>query len=361
MKELITPKQGIALILAFILDGAIIFPTAADAGRNLWISIIIAIAMSLLLFTLYYGIQMLYPGKNFYEINELTLGKIGGSIVNVFYIWYFLHLGALTVRDFGEFISVLSMPETPKIVIMAISTLVGVYIVKKGIEVIGRFSLFASVFSSIIIILLSLLLIPKIDINNILPIMGEGTGPVLKGAWDAFTFPFAECVLFIVVLSNLNNHKATRKTYYAGLALGGGFLLLASFFEIATLGEEMYRSLYFTSYTALSRIKFGEFIQRLEIVGGLVFNVFGIIKIVLCLYVASVGISRIFNIKDYRTMVLPMGLLMLNLSSLLYDNVMDLVAWTTKVYRYYAIPFQIFFPVLIFIAGRVRKINGKAK
>lgn len=355
MKEFISSKQALALIVAFILDGAIIFPIASEGGRNLWISILIALLLSFIPYTVYCTIHLSYPGKDLYEICQVSLGKVAGNIVSVLYIWYFIHLGALTLRDFGEFMNVLTMPETPETVIMVISMLISVYMVKKGIEVIGRFALPATIFTLINIGLLALMLIPKIDIKNILPILGDGIPPVVEGAWAAFTFPFGECVIFLAVLSNLNDYRQTKKAYYTGLIYGGALVLIKGFYEISVLGETVYRSLYFPSYTALSRIRIGEFIQRLEIIGGINLNVFGIIKISLCLYAASMGISRMFDIKDYKVLALPIGLIMLNLSNILYTNIMELVSWTARIYKYYALPFQIFFPTVIYAAIKIKK------
>jgi len=355
MKETIPPKQAIALMLAFILDGAIIFPTASEAQRNLWISIIISGGAAFILFVLYYKIQLLYLGKNLYLINQESLGKILGNIINILYIWYFLHLGALTLRDFGEFMTALTMPETPEMAIMVLSALTAVYIVKKGLEVIGRFALFSTILTLIITSILFIFLIPKMQINNILPIMAQGIKPVLGGAWSALTFPFGECVLFLVIFSETSNKTTLKKGYFVGLILGGLFLLIDNFIVIAVLGDKVLGFLYFPFYTVLSRIRIGEFIQRLEIIGGVILNIFGIIKITLCLYAASLGISTLFKIDNYKILCLPVGLLMVNISNILYENIMELVFWTSKYYKYYALPFQIFFPILIILVSKIKK------
>lgn len=354
MREVISKKQTIALIAAFILDGSIILPTAPEAGRDLWLSIIIAIFISCGLFWLYSEIQMLYVGKDLFDVCNLTLGKFIGTLLNILYIWYFLHLASLTLRDFGEFMSVLTMPETPKFVIMLVPCFISAYAVKKGIEVIGRFSLFSSIFTFTIIIILGILLTPEIDIKNMLPIMGDGIPRVIVGAWSAVTFPFGECVIFLCITNNINDSKLVKKSYFTGLAIGGLFLLFASLCEILTLGEEMYGSLYFPAYRALSRIRIGDFIQRLEIIGGLVLNVFGLIKISICIYASSIGISKILKVQDYTAIVIPVVLVMFNLSNILYENIMELVSWTSQIYKYYALPFQLFFPIIILIVSKIK-------
>lgn len=358
MRELISKKQIIALIVAFILDGSIILPTAPEGGRDLWLSIIIAIFISCGLFWVYSEIQMLYVDKDLFDICNLTLGKFIGSILNILYIWYFLHLASLTLRDFGEFMNVLTMPETPKFVIMLVPCFISAYAVKKGIEVIGRFSLFSSVFTLTIIVILAILLTTKIDIKNILPVMGDGISPVMEGAWSAATFPFGECVIFLCITKNINDSKLIKKSYFAGLAIGGLFILFTSLYEILILGEEMYGSLYFPAYRALSRIRIGDFIQRLEIIGGLVLNVFGLIKISICIYACSIGISKILKVEDYTAIVIPVVLVMFNLSNILYENLMELVSWTSQIYKYYALPFQLFFPIMIFIAAKIKNTKN---
>lgn len=358
MKDEISSKQAITLVLAFILDGALIFPTAPEAGRNSWIAVIIAIIAAFILFTLYYKIQLLYPGRDLYKISQESLGGVLGNLITILYIWYFLHLGSLTLRDFGEFMSVMTMPETPKVTIGILSILTAIYMTKKGCAVIGKFALFSSIITLIIMGILFMLISPKINTKNILPVMSQGIQPVLIGALSAFTFPFGECILFTVIFAQLKSTKAIRKSYFIGLTLGGIVLLITTFLEIAVLSEKVVLFLYFPFYTMLSMIRVGEFIQRLEIVGGIILNVFGIIKITLCLYAASLGISRLIKLDDYRVLLLPVALLILNITNILYDNVMQLVSWTAKYYKYYALPFQVFLPVIIFIAAKVKKGDG---
>ncbi|MCT8977958.1 endospore germination permease [Clostridium sp. CX1] len=354
MKEEISSKQAAALILAFILDGAIIFPTAIEAQRNSWISVIIALGAAYILFMLYYKIQLIYEGEDLYSINEKVMGRILGKVINILYVWYFLHLGALTLRDFGEFMNTLTMPETPRMAIIILSALTAVYMVKKGCEIIAEFSLFATVITLLTMGILITLLISKINIYNVLPIMAQGIKPVLLGTWSTLTFPFGECILFITVFSKIKNKKALKKGYFLGLTLGGVLLVINSFFQVSILGEKILGFLYFPFYTLLSRIKVGEFIQRLEIIGGVILNVFGMIKISLCLYATSLGISNMFKINNYKILCLPVGLVMLNLSNILYEDIMSLVSWTAKYYKYYALPFQLFFPLLIFIVSKIR-------
>ena len=116
----------------------------------------------------------------------------------------------------------------------------------------------------------------------------------------------------------------------------------------------MLDSFYFPSYAAVSRIKIGDFLQRIEVFVSLEF-IFGIfIKSSICLLVACKGIGKMFNLKDYRSIVIQTGLLMIYFSYTIYDNSMEMEYWAFKVYSYYAFPFQVILPIIIWILAELK-------
>ncbi len=78
------------------------------------------------------------------------------------------------------------------------------------------------------------------------------------------------------------------------------------------------------------------------------------IKISICLLAATKGVSKLFGSKDYRFLVTPLGLLMANLSYLIYGNIMEMFEWAQEIWPYYAFPFQVVFPLIILIAVEVK-------
>ena len=65
------------------------------------------------MFYIYIKIMSLYKEHDLFEILKLTLGNFVGSIISIMYIIYAFYLGALVLRNFGEFINIEAMPETP--------------------------------------------------------------------------------------------------------------------------------------------------------------------------------------------------------------------------------------------------------
>lgn len=112
-RESITNKQGIATMVMFIIGSTIILGAGRQGMQDVWISILISMAIALPILFIYSMIIKLFPGKNLYEISEVVFGKFFGKIVTLLFTWYSLHLGALVIRNFSEYIKIVSMPETP--------------------------------------------------------------------------------------------------------------------------------------------------------------------------------------------------------------------------------------------------------
>jgi spore germination protein KB len=121
----------------------------------------------------------------------------------------------------------------------------------------------------------------------------------------------------------------------------------------------MLDSFYFPSYEAVSMISVGDFIQRIEVSVSFLF-IFGVfIKSSICLLVACKGIGKIFNLKDYRSIVIQTGLLMIYFSYTVYDNSMEMNYWAFKVYSYYAFPMQVILPIIIWILAEIKARKNK--
>ena len=71
-----------------------------------------------------------------YTISLITVfGKLVGSIITVIYSIYAFHLGALVLRNFGEFIKIVAMPETPLIFTLFCMGILSIIAARLGIEV----------------------------------------------------------------------------------------------------------------------------------------------------------------------------------------------------------------------------------
>ena len=86
------------------------------------------------------------------------------------YALYALYLGALVVRNFTEFIRISNFPETPPYIFEIVMGIACLYMVKSGIEVMGRWGGLILPVMTVVIFGSFLLLINKMDLNNLKPV-----------------------------------------------------------------------------------------------------------------------------------------------------------------------------------------------
>jgi spore germination protein KB len=136
------------------------------------------------------------------------------------------------------------------------------------------------------------------------------------------------------------------------LLIGGIFLLLTSLTIILVLGINNASSLYFPGYSTVKRVTIGESLHRVEVISAAVYLLGGFIKISIYLLAACKGVAKLFECKDYRFIVIPISLLVVNLAYFEFDSVISFNEWIFNVWIYYAFPFMVIFPIIIFFAAR---------
>jgi spore germination protein KB len=352
-REQISDKEAIFLMIIFYIGSSFILGVGGGAENDAWISVIVGITMSAPMILIYARLLSLFPEKGLFDIIDWAFGKIIGKLFALFYIWYSFHLGALVIRNFGEFINTVAMPETPMFVPMLCLIIVCMVAVKSGIEVMGRISAAVLPLLFVIFVAVQLMGIPKMHFHYLKPILGNGILPVIKGGFSVFSFPFAESVLLMGVFFSLKTKKSPYKVYLLGTVAAGILIVIIIIRNIAILGVT-YTKYYFPAHIAVSMINLGDFLQRIELSVAVIF-VFGVfIKTSICLFVLCKGIAKLFNLTDYRTVVIQCGLLMLYFSIIVYDSIMEMTDWAFKVYAYYAFPFQVIFPLVLFAVVEIK-------
>lgn len=352
-KELISDKQSTMMMTMFIMGSTLIFGSAGEAKQDAWIAILLAIAFAIPALFVYARLLSLYPGKDLFDILEIIFGKIISKFIQILFIWYAFHLGVIVIRNFSEFIRIVALPETPPFITNVFMGIVCILVIKDGIEVLGRVTTFILPILITIIIFVVLLSTTDLELSNLKPVLYDGFKPVFMGAFSTFCFPFAETIVFTMVFSSLKRKGSPYKVYYGGLLISSLLMMIVTVRNILVLGETA-SMLYFPSYSAVSVINIGEFLQRIEVTVSVVFLFAGFTKVSVCMYAATKGIAKTFNLGDYRNIAAPVGLLMVLLSRIIYENTMEMVEWAKFVYPYYAIPFQIILPIVIFIAAEMK-------
>lgn len=350
-KETIPGSQATSITIMFMIGSSLFMGGSQLSGNSIWIAVLFAIVISVPLMCLYARLHVLFPGKNIFDMLVAVFGKVVGKIIACLYIWYALHLGALVLRNFGEFSKTVPLTETPMIVPILCIGLLSVWAVKAGIEVIGRTAKLLVLLTLFAIFVIQMLSIPKFEFHHLLPLLDIDWNDVLNDTLSEFTFPFAEIVLLLGAFHSLSDRSSSYRVLLRGMLISGGVILLVYLRNLLMLSPNILSGLYFPSYVAISRITIGDFLTRIEGSAAILFVTAIFIKVSLCLYVVSNGISKVFNLKTYRSVVLQVGLVMAYLSVFIYKDIMEMEYFAYHIYKAYALPFQLLIPLLLWIGG----------
>lgn len=359
-KEVVSDKQGISLIVLFIVGSSSIFIMGMEAKQDLWLAIILSILMAFPMAMIYSRLHSLFPDKDLYDIIEICFGKFIGKIIIIVLTCFLFYWASDVTVNYGSFIWTISLRETPMIVPMAVFLVLCAWGAKEGIEVLGRCSDIFLIIPIVILFILAISSISRIDIDNILPIFGSGFKSIFEEALNALSFPFSQILAFSIVFSSFNTEKQSPyKIYVTGLIIGGLILFSISLISLLVLGADTASKRYYSTYTAVSLINIGTLLSSVEAIISTTFLLGGFIKIGVLLLCVCKGIIKIFNFSDYRFIITPITLLTINLTFFQYDSVMHYYEFQTKVWRYFTLPFQVLFPILLWIIAEMKNKNSK--
>lgn len=354
----ITDKEAICIMVLFLLGSSIVIGTGVDVRNDAWIAGIFGLAFFIPFALIYARIQALFHGRDLFEIVTLLFGRVFGKVIIALYAWYSLHLGALVLRNLGEFVSVTTLTETPLIVILLSFSIIIIAAVRSGIEVIGRGCTYTLPLVIFILIFMEVLSISQMKFNYIKPFFVHGFLKIARAGFAAFSFPFAESVVFLGIFYSLKKSNSPYRVYIIGLFISGIILITLTLVNIFILGPVV-DDFYFPSFSSFSRIQLGNFIQRMEGTISISYAITCFIKSSICLFVACKGIAKTFNLEDYKDIAIQTGLIMTYLAFIVYENTVEMVNWALKVYPYYAIPFQIIFPLIIWIWAEIKNRRSR--
>ncbi|NCU33013.1 MAG: hypothetical protein EOM23_08810, partial [Candidatus Moranbacteria bacterium] len=165
----ISGKQVIHLMILFLLGSSLVTGGSIMAKQDSWVSVLIAICMAVPVVFIYAGLYKTAPGLDIFDMMYLVFGKIGGAIITVLFCVYTIHLGAVIIKNFSEYVQVATIPETPQVVIALCIGFIAYYNIAKGIEILARGAVFVMPIVIFVIVLLNLFLVKYMNVENLKP------------------------------------------------------------------------------------------------------------------------------------------------------------------------------------------------
>lgn len=353
------PSSGFgAAIFMFMVGSTLTVPHASIAGHDSWISIILGMSIGIIFALIYARLCSMFPGRSLVEIGGELFGQWAAFIFGLLYAWYGFHLGILVLRNFTQFITIVTLPNTPPVVVAGIIMMVVLWASSAGIEVICRCSIVLLALVVFEFIVSVVLMSKDFELGNFLPPIDRGWLPILKGTTEIVGFPFGETVLFLIAIPHLNKIGEIKRTFFWAIVAAGLLILLVEIRNLLVMGPLLPRLIY-PSFTVYQYISIATFIERLEplVVISWVMGIF--VKLSICLYVAAKSLAAAFRGKRSRSYLFPISILMIEFSRFIYDNNTETIQFATNVWQWYSLPFQLLIPLLMLITAFITKAGRK--
>ncbi|MBW7456510.1 GerAB/ArcD/ProY family transporter [Paenibacillus sepulcri] len=334
--EMISPSQMAMLLLAFTLGSSIVFiptPVISAAGNGAWMSIILAAAAGVpgLLSVLY--LHRIFPDKSSIQYLGDVFGRWIGSVFTIIILFVMVLMIANITVGAGVFFTTTMMLDTPLYIFHSLILFVSALTALAGIEVAARmFSL------SLLIMLATIMIILVFDLGkyhptHLLPLFTGGALPVLHGAILIHGFPYSEIFVFSLLLFYVRparNEPLGRmliSAYAVNMIIFLAVVLCASMIFGQAAGQRN-----FALYEMARVLEIPGFAVRIEAISGITLIAGSYIKSTIALIALSSGIARILKLKDSRSVILPLTLLLLFMSLTMFSTQMESrISWSVIV------------------------------
>lgn len=330
------------------------------ANQDVWMSAVFSFPIHLLLVGPVYLLVQRFKDRSIIQCAEAILGKVG-KLVGILYVWLFLHMTAITLREFGDFLTAVPYPETPILVFMISTAFFAAYAVRNGVEAISRIGEVVTPIVLGSIVLLVAMVAKDMRLEVFTPLFEKGVFPVFHGAF-VIAARTTEILFLAMLLPYLNRPRMAKKAVILGFFVLALFTVIIIIAVVATFGVEQAKSRAFPFFSVVRIISIGDFLERVEVVhlGIWILGVF--VKVAIYYYLAVLGAAQLLNLTDYRPIVLPIGTIIVSLSILQADSLIALREFLSrKIWPWYALFFMTALPLLLLIVAAIRGKGVRSK
>lgn len=356
----ISARQFTVLVILYTIGSAIVVVPSAVASfakQDAWIAGIIGVGVGLLLIWLYNAVGNLFPHMTLIKLNEKLLGKWVGKAVSFLFITTLFFGGPASVLFYlGNFITTQVMPETPIEAINILFVIIVVMGVRLGLETLARSAEILFPWFLILFVSLVIFVSPQIKVENLQPMLETGIKSILPATLSFLSITFLPLIVFLMIFpAYVNKSKESKKSFFIGGLIGGLVMIIIIALSISVLGADLTVRQIYPSYALAKKINVGNFLQRIEAIMAGLWFISLYFRLVLYFYAIVLALAQIFNLKDYRPLVLPLGMILVVASLVIYPNVIYTQTWDITTWIPYILTVGAFYPLLLLAIGLFRK------
>lgn len=352
--------EAVTLLLNLICTKLFLYfarMTVEDAGTAGWILTIYISLLSFLLFSILARFMRKFEGKDLIDIAGIAGGKPVRMITGLIVTITLFYLSATVLREFAEDMKVVSLPASPIsyiMIIFIIGVIAGSFL---GIEAIMRYHAIIVPIIAVGFLIIILGVVPKMDLTNVLPIMGNGAYDIFgKGFFKISAF--GELLILFLLPPFLGGHKNVRTVGYAAIGFSSFFLITGSLAYILTFPYPSNLESVLPVYQLTRLINLGRFFQRIEAVFVFIWAMAAFIYLTAVFYFMVYTFAKTAGLKYMRPLILPFGIMVFS-AAFIPRNVMTVVSMNTQFFNKTAWLVTFVFTGAIIVIANLRKHSEK--
>lgn len=360
MKNEMTNFQMMITHFCILSSNTLILGYNVLAGKDSWLAFLVAAVLSVGFYALILRIVRLRPGMDLFEIINSAFGAAAGRVLGLALILCMLTYSILITEYMSKFASTTSRNNGMDFIFSIVFIVVCIFLCKASVHAFGRFIGLIGPLIVLTVVLSFCFYFVRTDLCNLLPVMGDGTRPVLTGALSLFSSPFCNVILMFSFFKRMRSGKKFAKSLFASLAVSVAIITARFAVNIGVLGEFTIRQLYYPSYMALSVLNVAPFFQRIEVLLAVHFILINLIKLSACIMFIRDGLNAIFRIEDRRALIVPTAFIILFASRLFFSDTNEVFRYTVY-YPFLNGIFTFGVPAATWLALELRRLRGRRK
>lgn len=305
---------------------------------------------------------LLYVLKNttgdFYAACQELLSTTITRLVILYYIGVFFLDAGLLIRQFAEDTLLTALPQVDFELITVLYVFMVVFLIYLGIEALARTTYIVIPFIGFGIILVVGLLFPQYHWLYLAPWNGRGLDKVLLAGIKVSGVDLA-IIIPVILAGSFQNRRTIKGAVLYGLGLSASLKALTIAAGIAAFGVPAGQETVLPFYQMARLIYINRFVQHLEALSIILWSIVGMLTIALEIYVGLYLLGRLFNLPTFRPLIIPVVLILAELSMLPDDLVSVITFYAWAEYSIYSAGWALI-PAVLFLAASYRVWRRRA-
>ncbi|MDO7786638.1 GerAB/ArcD/ProY family transporter [Desulforamulus aquiferis] len=350
----ISNRQFAFIVIIFISSTAdILLPTmtAILAGRDSWLSVILAAIFASVIVLIQARLVQRFPGKFFPEYARILLGPYLGNLLTVLYLLFLIYISAAIIGEINQISKTVFFMQTPEIILALLQTIAAAYAVFLGIEVVARVIEAAFPIGIFVRVILIFVVYGDLEMSRFLPIFDQGFIPIYQGSLRV-TGWLGESMILLFLSHHIQNIKKIGRTMVLSIWFVALILLLGSL-SIAYFGPQQAANITFPIFEIIRMFEVGG-IRGLDSLIMTFWYSATLFKIIILFYIVVITVKKLTNGQG-NTFIFPVALVFTVLPIILFVELSGTMEFLTNTWPGMAMTFELFIPALLLLVAILKK------